>query len=379
MDSDGDGIRDESDAFPGDPSEWADSDGDGVGDNGDAFPMDPSEWADSDGDGVGNNNDAFPTDPTEWADSDSDRVGDNRDNCPGTANENQADWDGDSLGDVCDPLDHETPIVFVHGYNFRSTSDASKWNTPKMAFQQRGWVGPLHAWGFYACDYGFDRHMSDYGSHASHFQDFHGNLNGEMDSYCQGHSDGHTVETNIHHLAHHLAWGLNDEYDGCVNIVAHSMGGLIVRYMASQLGSADFPESLCIGHVVTLGTPHAGTEGWGIPDRQVELMYPQSGLIQWLGEHANPPVGEAYWLLIGSQGDWVVGEGSATSMGAHAFVIYDEVAHAATGNYLDTALRADPAALQYADHSTEFAYQRATGPWPIPLAVEFIASSGLPS
>ena len=34
-DSDGDGVPNEEDAFPYDPSEWTDSDGDGIGDNGD--------------------------------------------------------------------------------------------------------------------------------------------------------------------------------------------------------------------------------------------------------------------------------------------------------------------------------------------------------
>jgi hypothetical protein len=56
-----------------------DTDGDGVGDNADAFPDDPSETVDSDGDGVGDNSDAFPNDPTESADSDGDGIGDNSD------------------------------------------------------------------------------------------------------------------------------------------------------------------------------------------------------------------------------------------------------------------------------------------------------------
>ncbi|MCG2826577.1 MAG: hypothetical protein L6265_08320 [Thermoplasmatales archaeon] len=43
-----------------------DSDGDGVPDNEDAFPYNPSEWADSDGDGVGDNSDAYPNDPSKW-------------------------------------------------------------------------------------------------------------------------------------------------------------------------------------------------------------------------------------------------------------------------------------------------------------------------
>ena len=78
-DSDGDGHRDDIDAFVYDTDEWADEDGDGVGDNSDAFPADPSEWADFDGDGVGDNSDAFPADPSEWADFDGDGVGDNAD------------------------------------------------------------------------------------------------------------------------------------------------------------------------------------------------------------------------------------------------------------------------------------------------------------
>jgi YVTN family beta-propeller protein len=44
LDSDGDGHPDVSDAFPFDPTEWADTDGDGHGDNSDAFPNDPTKW-----------------------------------------------------------------------------------------------------------------------------------------------------------------------------------------------------------------------------------------------------------------------------------------------------------------------------------------------
>ena len=48
---------------PNDPSETIDTDGDGVGNNADAFPGDPSETVDSDGDGYGDNADAFPQMP----------------------------------------------------------------------------------------------------------------------------------------------------------------------------------------------------------------------------------------------------------------------------------------------------------------------------
>ncbi|MDQ8165240.1 MAG: fibro-slime domain-containing protein [Gemmatimonadota bacterium] len=41
-----------------------DLDNDGHPNVSDAFPIDPTEWADTDGDGVGNNKDAYPNDPT---------------------------------------------------------------------------------------------------------------------------------------------------------------------------------------------------------------------------------------------------------------------------------------------------------------------------
>jgi hypothetical protein len=58
--------------------------------------------ADTDGDGVGDACDAFPNDPTEWSDADGDGVGDNVDNCVGEYNPDQANADGDSAGDACD-------------------------------------------------------------------------------------------------------------------------------------------------------------------------------------------------------------------------------------------------------------------------------------
>ena len=98
MDTDGDGVADDEDAFPNDPNESADSDDDGVGDNADAFPNDDTETMDSDGDGVGDNADAFPMDAAESMDSDMDGVGDNADAFPMDATETM-DSDGDGVGD----------------------------------------------------------------------------------------------------------------------------------------------------------------------------------------------------------------------------------------------------------------------------------------
>ena len=55
-DGDNDGVPDLDDAFPADPTEWADADGDGLGDNVDL---------DDDNDGAVDASDAFPNDSTE--------------------------------------------------------------------------------------------------------------------------------------------------------------------------------------------------------------------------------------------------------------------------------------------------------------------------
>jgi hypothetical protein len=71
-DWDRDGHPNLIDAFPFDPSEWADSDGDDVGDNSDPFPFDSQWWSDLDGDTVADQADTDPEDPELWDDKDRD-------------------------------------------------------------------------------------------------------------------------------------------------------------------------------------------------------------------------------------------------------------------------------------------------------------------
>ena len=92
IDSDLDGVGDNSDPWPNDPLEWADSDYDGVGDNTDFDPYDSSETKDSDGDGVGDNSDIWPLDPSRKKDSDGDGVADSVDAFP--TNPNMDSWTG---------------------------------------------------------------------------------------------------------------------------------------------------------------------------------------------------------------------------------------------------------------------------------------------
>jgi len=113
-DDDNDGIPDELDMFPLDPTENADQDGDGTGDN-----TDP----DRDGDGVPNDQDKFPNNPNESADHDNDGIGDNID----WDDDNDGVWDskdpdprgpvgpkpnpGDGNGGIGNPINPGNPII----------------------------------------------------------------------------------------------------------------------------------------------------------------------------------------------------------------------------------------------------------------------------
>ena len=139
VDGDGDGISDENDAFPSDPTRASDVDGDGYDDLEDGCMLiagnstqDRLGCIDSDGDGYSdgdaqwtliNGSDAFPAEATQHADQDGDGFGDNPtgfegDDCPTTS--------GTSFRDVfgCDDEDmdgmSDTNDVFL--------GDASQWN-----------------------------------------------------------------------------------------------------------------------------------------------------------------------------------------------------------------------------------------------------------
>lgn len=116
-DTDGDGYSDPdanesaspagtADAFPLDPTQWADTDGDTYGDNGSGNNGDDCSglWGnstvdrfgcpDEDGDGWSDIRDAFDSQPTQWNDTDADGYGDNWDIASWNATRNSS-WPGE--------------------------------------------------------------------------------------------------------------------------------------------------------------------------------------------------------------------------------------------------------------------------------------------
>ena len=105
-DDDGDGVLDTSDTFPLDSSESRDSDEDNVGDNADQCS---GTEADATVDASGCSAEQLAA----AADADGDGVDDTLDNCPSDANADQADFDSDNQGDVCDVDDDGDGVIDV--------------------------------------------------------------------------------------------------------------------------------------------------------------------------------------------------------------------------------------------------------------------------
>ena len=86
-------------------AQGGDTDGDGICDDVDNCPLvSNANQADADGDGIGDVCDGGGPDPcaSQGGDTDGDGICDDVDNCPLVSNANQADTDGDGIGDACD-------------------------------------------------------------------------------------------------------------------------------------------------------------------------------------------------------------------------------------------------------------------------------------
>ena len=144
-DTDGDGWDDVIDKLPNLANQWLDQDNDGYGDNAtgpqpDACPGTPGNstidrygCVDDDGDGMSNESDAFPNDPTRTQDTDGDGFDDLEDDCIALAGNSTVDrnacpdTDGDGYSDPSFPIGNGT------GWNSSNGADAlplnpTQWN-----------------------------------------------------------------------------------------------------------------------------------------------------------------------------------------------------------------------------------------------------------
>jgi predicted alpha/beta hydrolase family esterase len=106
-----------------------------------------------------------------------------------------------------------------------------------------------------------------------------------------------------------------------VDIIGHSMGGVVARYYISMLGG-----DAKVHHLITIGAPHAGTEmsaiGVGRPRKELQR---HSVLVQRLANAELPTHCEV--TVIWSRADALVpGAGQARIMCSRE-IIYDDLGH----------------------------------------------------
>lgn len=143
------------------------------------------------------------------------------------------------------------------------------------------------------------------------------------DSHCSGYHDGNVGTNNedIRHIACRLYWYIYNKFTSNgqpVHILAHSLGGIITKYMLSKTmtpgaDASRFPTPLLIHNVVALSSPFQGVPGnWG-PFQHVgsglacsqcfEGLQLEGGTSQSIISELNGFTStQGYWTLIASYG-----------------------------------------------------------------------------
>jgi PGAP1-like protein len=192
------------------------------------------------------------------------------------------------------------PVYFVPGIDISQTPGHDcngYWGSAMNKFRALGWTGSLHSVAYYAGD-----------------------------TNCSIRIASGDAYTSIKEYGRLLAWDIYNRYSRygqSVDIVAHSMGGLVAR--AAITGTtpqlSGWPPYIYVEDAVTIGTPHNGTgiaNGCGYTE-----MRPGSTFLNWLADNAQA-AGGTDWTMIGTEDDDVVPVASATieSGGAGHYVWY---------------------------------------------------------
>jgi hypothetical protein len=201
-------------------------------------------------------------------------------------------------------------VYFVHGVDGVGTPGTNcgdsilgggTWGSAISRFEARGWTGRHYSVQFYAGD-----------------------------TNCTAPVIAGDRDTSLGTIGRMLAWQIYDQHSQFgepVDIVAHSMGGLISRvvvdYTQRRL-TADglsFPPFVLVEDVATLSTPHNGSlsaaacDPGGDPDLrlQCDQMLPGSPFLASLSNNPQSAMGTD-WTLISSNNDRVVDLPSALAL-----------------------------------------------------------------
>ncbi|HVM46351.1 MAG TPA: hypothetical protein VM582_10490, partial [Candidatus Thermoplasmatota archaeon] len=195
--------------------------------------------------------------------------------------------------------------------------------------------------------------------HGSHNDWFGGSGEHSSKTGCNGVSGAqvHDLDTDIRHIALHVAWHAHDHFGASgvtVDMLGHSMGGLLMRYAIAKSGTgAPWPPLLRVEDATTMGTPHGGLgTGWCklSPWSDVRQMCSDSSFMVWLRDNAKNPQGNGGtdWTVMGSDCDGWVAWNLAVDMNAAHKVVYMYPCYGHSDYYADVSTLND-ADVDYMD------------------------------
>jgi outer membrane protein assembly factor BamB len=246
-------------------------------------------------------------------------------------------------------LDTSAPLLLIHGYSLNSAVDCQSYGWGATETYLRAghtvngqvnvhWTGPTYTIGYYQQDTHCDINLNTSTDPASQLG------KSKCATYPQ---DGITTGNNsdpIEHLACELAWVIYYDFQSpgtlcpggsppcAVDIVDHSMGGLIARWAIAEVLApvAPFPPSLLDVHdVVDFDVPNNGANLAHLcPDLSIcpeegKEMDPGSTFLTTLQSFGGYPQGlnGTHWTMMGAAADvkscllgQIVGASSSTDM-----------------------------------------------------------------
>ncbi|HEX2575309.1 MAG TPA: hypothetical protein VHK88_03110 [Aquihabitans sp.] len=226
------------------------------------------------------------------------------------------------LGTACEPT--RTPakdrvVVMVHGYSLfgNGVNCNSAFGTLANSLRSQGFTGQVVTVGFYDSDSNCSVNLRNWGS-------------------------GISNSTSWRTLAKAFSKYVYDTYTSKgipVDLVGHSMGGLITRgaVFGAERRESGFSGPLLVEDAVTLGTPHKGAAWysngclWG----QCSQLKPGADDIVWLNQNGNPQGAKGTdWTVLASTNDDVTPADSGLYMALPAArkVQYSNLEHSDYSN-----------------------------------------------
>ncbi len=199
------------------------------------------------------------------------------------------------------PVAKDRPVIMVHGWSAlgAGVNCQGSFGTLSSSLRSDGFTGSMVTVGFYDSDSNCSTNLRD-------------------STRVTGISNSTAWKT----LAKAFSWYVYDTYTSngiAVDLVGHSMGGLITRgaVYGSQTGQSGFSPPLRVEDSVTLAAPHQGAAwySYGCFWGQCSQLKPGASDIVWVNQNGNPQGTQGTeWTVFGSTDDDTVPDESALSM-----------------------------------------------------------------